>query len=115
MQETHSTKENEIRWNDDINNQIHYSHGKFNSCDVLIAFFGSITYTVKKKASDKHRQILIIEALIEDTELILINLYNANTENDQLTTFSELTDLLENFTLTKNKPIIFAGDFNFFY
>ena len=71
-------------------------------------------YTVRKKASDKHGQILIMEALIEDTKFILINLYNANTENDQLTTFSELINLLENFDLTKNKPIIFAGDFNLF-
>ena len=52
--------------------------------------------------------------MIDDTEFILINLYNTNTENDQLTTFSELTNLLENFDLTKNKPIIFAGDFNLF-
>ena len=44
-----------------------------------------------------------MEALVEDTEFILINLYNANTENDQLTTFSELINLLENFDLTKNK------------
>ena len=41
-------------------------------------------------------------------------MYNANAENDQLTTFSELTDLLENVDLTENKPIIFAGDFNLF-
>ena len=39
LQETHSTKENEIRWNDDFNGgQIHYSHGKSNSCGILIAF-----------------------------------------------------------------------------
>ena len=42
---------------------------------------------------------LIIEALIDETEFILINLYNANTENDQLATFSELSNLLENFDL----------------
>ena len=77
-------------------------------------FFGSITYTVRRKASYKHGQILIIEPLIDNTEFILINLYNANTENDQLNTFSELTKLLENFNLSKNKPIIFAGDFNLF-
>ena len=56
-------------------------------------------YSVRKKVSDKHGQILIIEALIEDTKFILINLYNANTENDQLTTFSELINLLENFDI----------------
>ena len=77
-------------------------------------FFGSITYTTRKKASDKLGRLLILAALIDDTEFILINLYNANTENDQLTTFTELTNLLENFDLTENKPIIFAGDFNFF-
>ena len=77
-------------------------------------FFGSITYTVKKKASDKHERILIIEALTDYTEFVSINLYNTNTEKYQLTTFSELTNLLENFDLTKNKPIIFASDFNLF-
>ena len=77
-------------------------------------FFGSITYTVRTKASDRHGRILIIEALTDDTEFVSINLYNTNTENDQLTTFSELTNLLENFDLTKNKPIIFASDFNLF-
>ena len=61
--------------------------------------------------SDKHGRILSIEVLIDDTEFILISLYNnANTENDQLTTFSEFTNLLENFDDTKNKPILFAGD-----
>ena len=91
MQETHSTKENEIRRNDDFNGQINYSHGKSNSCSILIAFYGSITYTVRKKVSDKHGRILIIKALIDDTEFIL-----------------------ENFDLLENKPIIFAGDFNLF-
>ena len=50
-------------------------------------FFGSITYTVRKKVSDKHGLILIIEALIEDTEFTLIHLYTANTANDQLTNY----------------------------
>ena len=115
MQEVHSTEnENDIRWNDNFNGRIHYSHGKSNSCGFLIAFLGSITYTDRKKASDKHGQILIIESLIDDTEFILTKLNNANTENDQLTTFAELTSLLENFDLTKNKPIIFAGHLNLF-
>ena len=41
-------------------------------------------------------------------------MYNANTENDKISTFSELTNLLENFDLAKNRPLIFAGDFNLF-
>ena len=57
-------------------------------------FFGTITYTVRKKVSDKHGGILMIELLINDTNFRLINLHNTNTENDQLATFSELTNLL---------------------
>ena len=52
--------------------------------------------------------------MIDDTEFRLINWYNANIENDQLTTFLELINLLENLDLTDNKPIIFAEDFNLF-
>ena len=97
MQETHSTKQNKIRWID-FNSQIHYSHSKSNSrCSYC--FFISITYTVKKKTSDNHGSILIKEAFIDDTEYVLIKFYSANTENDQLTTFSELTNLLEKFGL----------------
>ena len=51
----------------------------------------------------RNGRILIAEALIDDTEFILINLYNANTKNDQLTTFLEVKNLLENFDLTKKK------------
>ena len=89
MQETHSTKESQIRPN---NSQIHYSQGEANSntCGDPNAFFGSITYIFRKKAPDKLGRILIIEALIDGTEFILINLNNANAENDKLTTFSKL-------------------------
>ena len=74
LQETHSTKENEIRWIDDFNGQIHYSHGKSSSCGVLIAFFDRIIYTARKKVSDKHGRILSTEALVEDAEFILISI-----------------------------------------
>ena len=86
LQETYS------RSNDNFNSQIHYSHGKSNLCGVFILFL--LTF------SDKHGRILILEALIDDTEFILINLYSANTKDDQLTTFSEPTSLIENFELT---------------
>ena len=47
---THFTKENEIRWNDDFKSQIHYSHGKSNPCGVLIDFYGSLSLICKISA-----------------------------------------------------------------
>ena len=76
------------------------------------AIFGCITYTVRKKACDKHGQVLVIEAWIGDTGFLLFKLYNANIKSGEITTFAELTNLLEN---TKNKLMIFAGYFNLFF
>ena len=36
-QETHSTKEIEQKWKDELNGQTFFSHGKSNSCGVFIA------------------------------------------------------------------------------
>ena len=57
---------------------------------------------------------MILETLIDDSESILINLYNANTESEQIQTFNELNTLLSNLDLSSEKHIIFAGDFNLF-
>ena len=47
---------------------------------ALIAFFGRKGFTVKKKAECRNRRILILEALLDGSEFILINFCNANTE-----------------------------------
>ena len=44
LQETHSTKENEIKWKDKFDGDLYFSHGKSNSCGGLIGF----SFTVKK-------------------------------------------------------------------
>ena len=44
----------------------------------------------------------------------MVNLYNANTESEQIQTFNELNMLLSNLDLSSEKHIIFAGDFNLF-
>ena len=46
---------------------------------------------------------------------ILINLYNANTENEQCKNFNKLQSMLNFFGIIQNKRIIFAGDFNIFF
>ena len=55
-----------------------------NSYGVLIAYCGTGMFTVKKQQTDKKGRILILDVSINDTEYILINLYNANTENEQI-------------------------------
>ena len=38
----------EQKWMEDFYGQVFFSHGKTNSCDVLISYFGTEKFTVKK-------------------------------------------------------------------
>ena len=46
---------------------------------------------------------------------LLINIYNVNTEKEQVSVLSELTTILCNFKNTPNHNVIFAGDFIIFF
>ena len=45
----------------------------------------------------------------------MINIYNANTEKEQIEVLSNLFALLKTFDINPNKHIIMAGDFNLFF
>ena len=45
----------------------------------------------------------------------MINLYNANTEKEQVEVLSNLFALLKTFDINPNKHIIMAGDFSLFF
>ena len=47
-QETHSNGKVEQKWKEDFKSPVSFSHGKTNSFDVLTAYFGKETFTVKK-------------------------------------------------------------------
>ena len=64
---------------------------------MLITFYGNMNVVVKNQFSDDNRSILILEVTIDDTEYLLVNLYNANTEQEQLKTQQDLSVTLENF------------------
>ena len=92
-----------------------FSHRKSIFCGVLIAYFGTGTFIVKKQQTDKEGRILILHVSINDSEYILINLYNANTENEQINVLSSLFELLEEFDISPTKQPFMAGDFNLFF
>ena len=92
-----------------------FSHWKSNSCGVLTAYFGVGTFTVKRQQTDKEGRILILDVSINDSEYILINLYNANTENEQINLLNSLFELLKDFDIIPTKQLVMAGDFNLFF
>ena len=108
-----------VKWNRDGRKAFivksFFSQGKTNSCGVLIAYFGTENFTVKKQQTDHNDRILILDVTINDSKYILINLYNVNTEKEQLEMLSNLFALLKTFDIDPNKHIIMAENFNLFF
>ena len=91
LQETYFSKITKIVWSDEFNGDLFFAHGKTNSCGLLVRFYGNIIYSIKKKLSDNNGRILVLYVTIDGTEYLLINLYNGNTEREQLKTSESLS------------------------
>ena len=115
LQESHSSENTQNEWINDFKGELYFSHGTTNSCGVVIAFVTRKKVSVSKVSKDKKGRILILEVTIEDSTFVLINLYNANTEPEQIETICELDRLLGDFLLDDSKNIILAGDLNLIF
>ena len=69
LQETHSAKVTEKIWSDEFNGNLFFSHGKTNSCGVLVGFYGNINYFVKKKLTDNSGRVLALDVTINGTDI----------------------------------------------
>ena len=87
---------------------------KTNSCGVLTAYFRKETFTVEKQEIDTEGNILILDVSINDSEYILINLFNANTEKEQINVLSNMF-VNRKFDTSLKKQLIMAGNFNLFF
>ena len=80
---THSNSKIKQKWKEDFKGQVFFSHGKKNSSGFLNAYFETAK-KINKQEIDKKGCILILDVSINDSEYILIKLYNANTEKEQI-------------------------------
>ena len=112
LQETHPCINDEIMWREEFNGELFFSHGKTNSCGVAIGFYGSKTIEQINKISDKSGRVLLVEATVDDTVFVLINIYNTNTESEQLETLLDLVSIIDKVKDIQSKNIVLGGDFN---
>ena len=82
---------------------------------MAINYCGTEAFKVVNTACNKNGQILILDAKLNSTNFLLINFYNSNIESEQLSTFSTLQKLLEEFDDYNKKNIGFGGDFNLIF
>ena len=56
----------------------------------MIDYLGNKKFSVNKICKDNNEKVLIIEAKIETGTFILLNLYNSNSETEQLQAISDV-------------------------
>ena len=106
LQETHFVSDDGNAWADDFEGHVFFSHGTSNSCGVLIAYLGSKFFVVKSKRNCQPGRILILDVTIDDTDYILIDVYSANTETEQIFVHPNFYFLLDSLDIHQNKQII---------
>ena len=99
LQETHSISNDKNAWADDFKGQVFFSHGASNFCGVLIAYLGSKSLVVKNKRNVEAGFILKLDVLIDHNDHILVNIYNANTETEQINVLNNLHLLLDSLDI----------------
>ena len=67
----------------------------------FIAYFGNLNFSVNKQVGDKNGRILILDVNTHEIRYILVNIYNANTEVEQVQVLSELNELMKNINFSK--------------
>ena len=55
---------------------------------------------------------MLLEINIDDSLFVLINIYNANNELDQVKTLTDFGEILDKVGDIQNKNVSFSGDFN---
>ena len=114
LQEMQSAVYDEKRWQDDLKGKLFFPNGHSNSCGVAIDLLGNMNFNVLNKIQDNDGRILILDVQVDDAAFLLINLYNANKECEQLNVLTTLCNFLSNITDLHCKNI-FGSDFNVFF
>ena len=73
----------------------------------FLAFFGSKSVTITKEIFDNNCRILVLQVETDDEIYLLVNLYNSNTEPEQLETLYELETIVLKLDAYEYNHVIF--------
>ena len=114
LQETHSTKSEELKWKDEWGcKNIIFSHGTSNSKGVAILFSNDLEYKLLKMETDNEGRYIIVDILYNDRILTIANLYapTRQYEKEQIEVFTSFKRKVALFTV---ENLILGGDWNLY-
>ena len=109
LQETYSDEKLKAVWEAKWGGKIFCSHGTKHSKGVMILSNPKYDIEVEKLERDNHGRLIILDTKMNDTNLVLVNLYAPNDLSQQVQFFDRITDKLSKYA---DENIIIGGDFN---
>ena len=98
LQETYSTKEVEAIWKTQYKGKMFYSHGTNHSRGVMILIKDDLEFDLKSFFFlDPDGRYILINAAVQGSDYLFVNIYAPNTVQEQCEFFSCLDKLIEKF------------------
>ena len=95
MQETHLSLADKKKRLGKLKGPILFSHGKTNFCGVATGYIRNNKVDILDRKIDKNGRISILDVMVDETNFVLVNIYNPNTEAEQVTTVLDLGKISE--------------------
>ena len=74
---------------------MYYSHGTNHSKGVLILVSDKLQFELKSVNQDSEGRYVLIDALIQDSPFLLLNIYSPNKTTEQCTFFANILSVLD--------------------
>ena len=58
---------------------------------------------------------MILDVMVDETNIVLVNIHDPNTETEQVATLHDLDKMWETIRDLYDEHIVLAGDLNFFF
>ena len=115
LQETYSTFQDENFWKTQWKGRMLFSHGSNHSKGALILVRQGLDFEQKTIECDPNGRFIFLEALVQGSLFLFVNLYAPNKVHEQETFFKRIETKLESFDFVSNRKIIIGGDLNVYF
>ena len=112
LQETYSTPDVFDSWKFQWLGDMYYSHGSNHSKGVLVLIRETLQFELKSVKKDSQGKFVIVEALVQDSPVLLINIYAPNNTHDAVDFYENLRTTLLESDYDQDYRFIMGGDFN---
>ena len=112
LHETYSTPEIVDEWKFQWHGNVYYSHGTNHSKGVLILVSDKLQFELRSVSQDSDGRYVLIDALIQGSPFLLLNIYSPNKTSEQCTFFANILSVLDETDLNSSSQLIIGGDFN---